>query len=601
MIRKNANILVVALIIAAAAFSPLRATDPPKSAKAKPLHNSGTPDTLNWRNYGNDLQNRRYQDVDQINTTNAGSLKVAWVFHTGVLDQFATLQASPIVIGGTMYVTDGHDDVFALDAATGVQRWAYKPLDTGDLQPLETLPLCCGRNNRGVAAGDGKVFYGRMDAAAVALNATTGAVVWKHALASPSGGYSITMAPQFVTTTLHPKGLVIISLAGAEFEARGQVFALDARTGSTVWHTFTTQDPKTWGGNAFLHGGAMVWNTPSIDTGLGLVYINTGNPAPDLLGQDRPGDNHFSDSLVALDLNTGNIIWFFQEVHHDLWDYDASQTTVLFDVTRNGKTLPAIGHCGKTGNYYILDRRNGNPIFPITEVPVPTIPAFQNPSPTQPLSSVGHLTPLTFVKPNDSGVPSAPIYTPPQETEFIIQPGAQGGCEWPAAAFSPRTHFVYYGARYQPTTFQSAPNNTSTFTLPGQDPPVTLGSAFARGVPGTNPFGIFGATNVNTGEVAWSINTPQPATSGMLVAGDVVFFGETNGQFHGVNASTGEMLFTFNGPSQITNAGGAAAGPIAYVVNGKEFVANAFGGNALDRFTGQPSPVGDAIIAFTLP
>jgi quinohemoprotein ethanol dehydrogenase len=601
---------VLALLVLAAATSswaaePPKAAEPAKTAKTvkgtKAITATAaviTPTTLDWPHYGNQYNNQRFQNVDQINPSNVGSLKVAWVFHTGVVDDNSTLEVTPIVINGVMYATTGHDDVFALNAVNGAQKWAYHPVDQA---PPPTFPLCCGRNNRGVAVGNGKVFLGRLDDSVVALNQATGTVAWQVKLADSAQGYSITMAPQFVTTSLHPNGLIIISLSGGEYEARGQVFALNAANGTIVWMFFTTQGPNTWGGNAYLTGGAFQWNTPSIDTTLGLVYLNTGNAAPDVLGQNRPGINLYSCSLVALNLDTGNLIWFFQEVHHDLWDYDAAQTTVLFDLTRNGTTTPAIAHTGKNGELYILDRRNGTPIYPVTEVPVPTTnPPYQNAFPTQPHSAVAHLTPFNCIKPNTSGIPCPPRYTPPSEVVELQQPGAQGGGEWVAAAYSPRTHFLYSPVRYEPTSYVTHPDNNEPTPIPGQIPPEFVGSDFGRSLLTTNPFGIFGATDTTTGQIAWENDTKDLATSDMTVTGDLVWYGQDNGNLNAANAATGQILFTFNA-NTVPGAGGANAGAIAYVVNGKEYIAYAFGGNVLERANQQVDLPGDAIIAFTLP
>ena len=198
---------------------------------------------------------------------------------------------------------------------------------------------------------------------------------------------------------------LIVSLSGGEFEVRGQVFALNAENGHIIW-SFSTTKPDSFGGpnnTSFLRGGAGVWNTPAVDRELGLVYINTGNAAPDIQGENRPGDNLYSASIVALDLRTGLPVWSFQEVHHDIWDYDSAQTVVLFPLKKDGKHFKALGHCSKNGQYYILDRRNGQPIFPVTEVAapfgVPSPPsnaAFQNAAAKQPVSAVEPLTPLRF-------------------------------------------------------------------------------------------------------------------------------------------------------------------------------------------------------------
>ena len=555
---------------------------------------AGTPDNLDWRHYGNDLANTRFQNVDQINRSNVGNLTVAWVFHTGVLDELAELQASPIIINGRMFVTDGHDNLFALNAATGRQIWAYKPLELGEMPPLDQLTVCCGRNNKGVAFGDDKVFYGRLDNVVVALDAETGEVEWRTTLADFRAHYAINNAPQFVD------GLVIISLSGGEFEVRGQVFALNAETGRVGWQFFTTLE-QSYAGDSFRRGGAAVWNPPAIDRELGLIYVVTGNAAPDILGEDRAGNNLLANSVVALDLRTGHERWHFQAVHHDIWDYDSGQPAVLFPLRRNGRDFKAIGHCSKNGQYYILDRTNGEPIFPVTEVAVPTTPSFQHPAPTQPFSAVEPLTPLTFVRPNDTGFPARPQYTPPGEQVFVMVPGDDGGCEWNPAAFSPRTKFIYYGTRYEPTTFQTHSGNRTLING------LHLGSTFVNRVPGSHPFGIFGATNTRTGRIAWRIEVPLPAKSGVTVAGDLVFFGEGNGKFHAADAATGRILFTFDpARSRIPNVGGAAASPVVYITEGREFIAYAFGGNVPDRnnfdFVDPNSgKVGDAIIAFALP
>jgi len=445
--------------------------------------------------------------------------------------------------------------------------------------PLTDVFVCCGLNNRGVvfvpsssregndsddeqrSAEERKekpdmVVYGRLDDVVVALNAQTGAVIWKTRVADFHNRVAINMAPQFA------HGLVIVGLAGGEYEIRGQVIALTADSGQIAWR-FQTTLPESFAGDSFERGGAPVWQNPTVDEQLGLLYFATGNPSPDANGIDRAGDNLFSASVVALDLKTGKLRWHFQETHHDLWDYDSAQPTMLFAVEKGGDQIPALGHCSKNGNYYIFDRRNGQPIFPVTEVKVPVSPSFQSASATQPVSSVEPLTPLNFLPGTidmtklPKNLTLAPQYTPPQENEILIAVGDDGGCEGVAGAFSPRTKFIYYGARYEPARYHTSPTNTGP-----NDVGKFLGSTFAELIPGVTDFGIFGATDSTTGKVVWKINVAQPAKSGMLVAGDLAFFGEGNGKFHAVNAATGEILFTFDGTT-VHNGGGAQAAPVA--------------------------------------
>jgi quinohemoprotein ethanol dehydrogenase len=535
-----------------------------------------------WPRYGNDPGNMRYQNIDLVNRSNVQQLVPIWIFHTGLFDDRSSFEVTPLVVNGVMYITTGHDDVYALNAATGDELWASHPIS--EMPPLETLSICCGRDNRGVAYADGKVFIGRLDAVLVALDATTGQVVWKRTVADFRQNFTMTMAPQVAD------GRVIVGLSGGEFEVRGRVLAFDADNGQPAW-TFFTVPPDgpsapTWTGSSWKHGGGPVWTTPAVDPELGLVYITTGNASPDLNGIHRAGDNLYTASIVALDVKTGQHRWHFQEVHHDIWDYDGPQPPILFTLSRGGQQVPALSHCQKSGEHFILDRRNGTPLYEVTETPVPTEPAWQHPSPTQPVSAVERLTPIELdeVPP---GLTAAPRFTPAQETPLLIQPGVEAGCEWPSAAYSPRTGYVYYGARYEPNIFQTTPNNTEGF-----------GSSVDATIPGVKPRGVFGAVDTVTGRVAWKTDIPQPARSGVAVAGDLVFFGQDDGTFSAYDAQTGAVLWTFAGTS-IPDGGGANAGPIAYVLDGKQYIANAFGGNSGERRR-LVSPLGDALIVFGL-
>jgi alcohol dehydrogenase (cytochrome c) len=554
----------------------------PSFAQNQNNQGQNSQNNVDWPYHGNTLSNERFQDVDQINPSNVANLKPAWIFHTGVFDPAMSMEMTPIEVGGVVYIPTGDDDVFALNAATGQQIWAYHPTD---MPPLNTLPICCNNDNRGVAVGDGKVFVARLDATLVALDQTTGKQVWKTTVDLPSNGAAMTLAPQFADDK------VIVGVSGAEYGVRGHVDAYDPNDGKLLWRFYTTE-PTTWSGNSYLVGGATVWGTPSYDPDLHMLYFSTGNAYPWPDASARAGLNLYAVSIVAVDVRNGELQWYFQEVHHDLWDFDGPQLTVLFDL--NG--TPAISHTPKPGWTFILDRRTGKSLFPVTEVPVPPTPAeaaFQQPWPTQPESSVESLEEHSAELPLPAGFTAAPIWSAIGPTPLVFQPFADG-VEWPPAAYSPRTHFLYSHSRYAP--FKIGINNSGT----NGKCPVSGNCAWTAAfvpVPGQTSHGVYGAVNTGTGKIAWK----DPMTpgfnpdSGIGVAGDLVFFGESNGLFHAADASTGQILWTFDA-SKVPNAGGANGSPAIYVVNGKEYVVYGFGGEPFE------SPkLGDVVIAFALP
>jgi quinohemoprotein ethanol dehydrogenase len=537
---------------------------------------------LDWRYHGNTLSNERFQDVDQINPSNVAQLKPAWIFHTGVLgDPNMSMEMTPVVVNGVMYVPTGDDDVFALDAATGKQIWAYHPTD---MPAPSTLPICCNNDNRGVAVGNGKVFVARLDANLVALDADSGNVVWKTTVDLSSNGAAMTLAPQFADNK------VIVGVSGAEFAVRGHVDAYDPDSGALLWRFWTTE-PTTWEGNSYLTGGATVWGTPSYDRKLHTLYFATGNAFAWPWAGNRAGLNLYSASIVAVDIRNGHLKWYFQFAHHDMWDFDGPQPTVLLDV--NG--TPAIAHTSKTGYTFILDRRTGKSLFPYSEVPVPPTPAdaaFQHPWPTQPVSSIETLLEHSAELPLPAGYTAAPMWTTMQPTPLVYQPWADG-VEWPPAAYSPRTHFLYSHARYSPLDVGITDNPANDALCPGG--PCTFTGTFS--VPGSKRHGVYGAINTRTGKIAWQFATSTGINpgSGIGVAGDLVFFGESQGLLHAADAMTGRILWTFDA-SKVPNAGGATASPAFYVINGKEYVAYGFGGEPGEG----PGVLGDAVIAFAL-
>lgn len=547
-----------------------------------------------WPFYGHDQGGMRYVDIDHINRSNVSHLEPAWVFHTAVTNQKASFESQPIVVNGTLYVTSPHDHVFALDAATGAIKWTYNP---AGMPPISEMAICCAQVNRGVAYGDGKVFIARLDCELVALDAETGQVVWQKTIADYHQNFTETMAPQFAGN------LVLVGISGGEFMVRGFVTAYDARSGEEVWKFYTIPSPgepgnDTWSGDSWKTGGATVWSTPEVDPDLGLVYIHTGNAAPDLYGKDRAGDNLYTVSLVAVDLKTGTYRWHFQEVHHDLWDYDAVQPAHLFDLHLNGQTIPAIGHANKNGYYFILDRRTGKPIEqvnPVKEAPVPQQPAWQHPSPTQPESAVA-LIPRAIEPgtPVPAGQKAAPMWTPPHEQPILIQPGYESGPEWGAGAYSPRTKYAYIPAGgYEPWSVVAV---EQLYTSIG-------GTGTQANQQGMNTYGLFCAVDTTSGKIVWHHRTDNKTITGTVVVGDLVFWGESDGTFICQDAENGQVLWRWKNPDGWPNVGGANGSPAAYVVDGQAYIVMAFGGNLRARQASPhpTSPVGDALIAFALP
>src|ERR1700728_2570759 len=400
---------------------------------------------LDWTSNGNDVSNSRFQSIDQINLSNVSQLKEAWVFHTG--SPGVNLQVTPVVADGVMYITDGLSEVFALNPATGKQIWKYTP-----------SPAVAAEANRGVVYGQGVVFIGRDDNMLVALNAKTGAVVWQTAVDVASDFAHLSAAPQFINASNGAGGTVPEVLQGVASDtgARCHVDAYNAATGKFLWR-FYTVDSATYAGDSWQHGGAAVWQTPTFDPTLNMVYFGVANPTPPFPGAGRAGTNLYSDSIVALDATSGELQWFFQMVHHDLWDYDSAQPTMLLTV--NG--IPAIEGNTKAGYNFILDRASGESLFPYEEVAVPPTPAnaaFQHPWPTQPVSSIESLAEL-IAEPGSvpAGVVRAPSqFATPGPTAQVFQPNLTAGYEFAPPAYSPRTQMMYSHAINAPEVVERA-------------------------------------------------------------------------------------------------------------------------------------------------
>jgi alcohol dehydrogenase (cytochrome c) len=515
-------------------------------------------DPQDWPMYGHDYTNDRYSSLTQIDTANVSTLVPRWIYHTAV---FAPFEATPAVYNGVMYVTAAYDKVFALDAATGRLIWQYDP-------KVSTASLCCGPVNRGVALAYGTVYLATLDARLIVLDAATGQLKWeRHIVAPPATGYSETMAPAVY------KNMVIVGISGAEYGIRGFVAAYDALTGRSLWRWYTVS--AGWEGNwatttpegdslhrdieaektadpaypdAWQHGGGSMWMTPAFDPALNLIYVGTGNPSPDLDGSARPGDNLYTDSIVALHAADGTLAWYYQEVPHDIWGLDQASPPLLFGLTIKGRPVPAVGAAGKTGWFYVLDGRTGARILRST-----------------PFVSQKNL----FAPPTAAGVP--------------MLPGSNGGAEWSPTSYSPATRDVYVAGLVQPMIYSTHPAPRT----PGQQ---WLGSSFVP-VPGAPQSGTFTAINVDTGKIAWQRTVPQSMVGGSLAtAGGLVFTGEADGHFDAFDAATGQMLLHY------LVGTGVNAAPMAFEVNGREYIAVAAGGSS--EFG---PPYGDALTVFSLP
>ena len=346
--------LAAAALATGPAAAPLHAQAP---AEGAPMFTPVTWERLvnavdephNWLMYNGTLDSQRFSRLDRIDRSNVADLELKWAHHIPQLDRAET---TPLVVDGVMFITESPSNVVAVDAATGRPFWRYD-------HPLpDDLRICCGRNNRGVAILDELLFMSTLDAHLVAIDARTGSLVWNREVADHRGGYSKTAAPLVV------KDRVVTGIAGGEFGIRGFLDAYDARTGELEWRTYTIPGPDhpdnlTWAGDSWRTGGSPTWITGSYDPELNLVYWGTGNPGPDWNGEVRPGDNLYSDSVLALDGDTGEMSWYFQFTPHDIHDWDAIQIPVLADIELDGEPRQAMLWANRNGFYYTLDRATG--------------------------------------------------------------------------------------------------------------------------------------------------------------------------------------------------------------------------------------------------
>ncbi len=536
----------------------------------------------NWATNGGNLYNQRYSPLTQITRDNVAGLKGKWQIHldgSGAGPQYSG-EAQPIVVDGVAYIITGADDVFAIDIDTGEKLWRY----TANL-PDAMKTVCCGWTSRGVGISEEHVYVGQLDGQLKALDRNTGEVVWAIQAERWQEGLTITSAPLYIN------GLVVTGFAGAEMAIRGRIRAYDADDGSLVWTFYTIPAPGEFGSDTWQsdnelwqHGGASVWSTPAVDPELGLLYFATGNAAANSNGSHRAGDNLFTDSIMALDIATGEYRWHFQEVHHDLWDYDAPNPVMLFDIEIDGVLRKGLAQAGKTGWFYILDRITGEPLIGIEERPVPQ-DARQKTSPTQPFPVGDAFVPQSIrIAPEGMTlVNNGEIFTPYWTDDIPIAPGAGGGANWPPSAVDPTSGIAFVCAADRPFVFGTQP---ITDESPGAGNYYTAGAFKGTAY----DLGVLAAVDMHTNKLVWQQHLQDFCASGMTAtAGGLVFVGRNDGRLTALDADTGFKLWEFQTGS------GMNAPVTVFEHDGQQMVLAYSAGNALAG-----SVHGDSLWLFSL-
>jgi alcohol dehydrogenase (cytochrome c) len=536
--------LIAALLVSAAAGAQVTA-DRLVRAEQEPH---------NWLMYSGGYMSQRYSLLKEIDRGNVKNLELKWILPNQV---FGAWQSTPLVVDGIMYLTQRPNDVLAVDAKTGRVFWLYRHTPSTDAR------VCCGSNNRGLAILGDTLFLATLDARLIAIDARNGRPLWNVPVGEPKLGYSMTMAPLVV------KDKVLVGTGGGEYGIRGYIAAYDVKTGAEVWRFYTIPGPgepghETWRGEDWKTGGGSIWLTPSYDPELNLTYWGVGNPGPDWNPDQRPGDNLYTDSVVALDADTGKLKWHFQFTPNDGYDYDAVQIAVLADLNWRGTPTKTMLWANRNGMFYVLDRTNGK-----------------------------FLQGTPFVKVNwNSGLDAngRPIQTrqPPGQPTW---PGNQGGTNWYSPSFSPRTELFYvstwegYASIYRKEQQEYVPGRSFGGGGAGAVTPVpgAPGVRIGRTTPINNwtdavGHGTVMALDPKTGQQKWKFEQFDVTDSGILTtASDLLFTGGREGYFHALDARTGDVLWKVALGGQIAN------GPMTYAIDGKQYV-SVISGNSLITF-----------------
>jgi len=508
------------------------------------LHSQDEPQ--NWLTYSGSYNSQQFSRLKQIDKENVSQLKVAWIYQAS--RPVLNVEASPIVVDGVMYIVEPPSNVVALDVRTGLRLWTYEAK-----LPEHVVSIGLYATSRGVAILDHTVYLGTADAHLIALDDKTGAVRWNVHVADNAMGYAMTGPPLAIN------GKIIMGIAGSEAAVRGFLDAYDAKTGKRLWRFWTTPRPgdpgaESWGPGAIESAGATTWNNGSYDPDLNLIYWGTGNPAPDFNDEDRPGDNRYTCSLVAIDADTGKLKWYFQFSPHENHDWDSDEPPVLFNAKIDGKPRRLVGFANRNGFYYVLDRTDGKFIAGVPFVKE------------------------TWAKGLDAN--GRPILAPNQQptlgTGTLVYPSITGGVDWTSPSYSPDTGLFYVSAHETGAYYIKGTGKIE----PGP-PKGIVGGGGIRALVGEQSYGAIRALDATTGKLRWQFKLLSPAWVPILsTAGGLVFSGTDEGNFFALDADTGTPLWQFYmGHSARSN-------PTTYEVDGKQYVFES---------------AGNIFIAFSLP